>query len=314
MGVVCAGYGSLTLAAWGEQWLVAYVDARLAPATARAYRFHWYRRIVPSLGERTLAELEDQPLFIDELRLELAAADVGASSIRHALAVLSSALTRAQRMGLIDRNPVPLVGNPPPRRVRRAMPLGPAEVEALRGELEPRDAALVSVLALAGLRPGEALALRWSDVRERTLAVEESVSFGAPRTTKTGRSRYVPLMAPLAEDLASFRVRGAREASLVFPGAVGEVWSDTAYRNWRTRRFRPAARLAGLPDATPYTLRASFASLQLHAGRPVLEVAQMLGHSPQVLLDHYAGLIAELVGADPVPAEEAVRAARARRA
>lgn len=68
---------------------------------------------------------------------------------------------------------------------------------------------------------------------------------------------------------------------------------------------------AGLPGVTPYTLRASFASLQLHAGRPVLEVAQMLGHCPQVLLEHYAGLIAELVGTDPVPAEEAVRAVRA---
>lgn len=36
---------------------------------------------------------------------------------------------------------------------------GPAEVEMIRSAMGPRDAALVSVLAYAGLRPGEALAL-----------------------------------------------------------------------------------------------------------------------------------------------------------
>src|SRR5262245_27151354 len=56
---------------------------------------------------------------------------------------------------------------------------------------------LVSVLAYAGLRPQEALALHWSDLRHRTLLI------GAP---KTGRSRAVELFAPLAADLAEWRL------------------------------------------------------------------------------------------------------------
>jgi integrase len=37
-----------------------------------------------------------------------------------------------------------------------------------------RDATFVALLAYAGLRPGEALALRWGDIRERTLLVQRA--------------------------------------------------------------------------------------------------------------------------------------------
>jgi integrase len=300
-----------TLADWGERWLETYVRERLAPATQRAYAFHWRRRIVPALGERSLEELAAEPLLIDDLRTALLSGGVGPSSTRHALAVLGSALGRAQRLGLISVNPVPRAGNPTAARLRAARPLSPGEVEALRRRMSARDATLVSVMALAGLRPGEALALGWEAIGRRTLAVERSVSFGELRPTKTRRARYVPLMAPLRDDLEPWR-RVAGRGELLFAGADGRPWSDSMYRNWRRRRFAPATWAAGLGNVTPYALRASFASLQLHAGRPVLEVAQMLGHSPQVLLTHYAGLIAELVGTEPVSAEEAVLRARAR--
>ena len=58
----------------------------------------------------------------------------------------------------------------------------------MRAASEPRDATLISVLAYAGLRPQEALALRWRDVGERTLMVNAQ---------KTGQRRNVRLLAPL---------------------------------------------------------------------------------------------------------------------
>lgn len=63
------------------------------------------------------------------------------------------------------------------------------------------DATLVAVLAYAGLRPGEALGLRWHDIGERTILVERSVAFGQLKSTKTASTRTVRLLAPLAEDL-----------------------------------------------------------------------------------------------------------------
>jgi len=48
----------------------------------------------------------------------------------------------------------------------------------MRAASSPRDATLISVLAYAGLRPGEALALQWRDIREQTILVERAISLG----------------------------------------------------------------------------------------------------------------------------------------
>ena len=66
-----------------------------------------------------------------------------------------------------------------------------------------------SVLAYAGLRPGEALALTWGHMGERTVLVEGAVSLGEVKATKTGRSRSVRLLAPL-RDLAEWRTAAGR--------------------------------------------------------------------------------------------------------
>jgi integrase len=59
----------------------------------------------------------------------------------------------------------------------------------MRAALDARDATLISVLGYAGLRPGEALGLRWGDVRERTLLIQRAISLGEESDTKTRRHR-----------------------------------------------------------------------------------------------------------------------------
>src|SRR5699024_8257953 len=99
----------------------------------------------------------------------------GKPTIRKTLALLQSVLQRAVVWRRIGANPVAAVKKPSQRRTRAVAVPTPAQVEQLRAALTAnnrrRDAALISVLAYAGLRPGEALALRWSDVRSRTIIV-----------------------------------------------------------------------------------------------------------------------------------------------
>jgi hypothetical protein len=54
----------------------------------------------------------------------------------------------------------------------------------------------------------------------------------------------------------------------------------------------------------------SFALLMFHEQRNPLEIADMMGHSPQVLFSTYAHVIAELRGASPIRADEQICAAR----
>ncbi len=88
---------------------------------------------------------------------------------RKSLAVLQSILQRAVEWERIGSNPAGSVPKPPMRRDRAITPLTPETVERIRATLldqgRVRDATLVSVLAYAGVRPQEAVALRWRHVR-----------------------------------------------------------------------------------------------------------------------------------------------------
>src|SRR5207302_3998981 len=88
---------------------------------------------------------------------------------------------RAVEAQRIPTNPARAVRKAPPKPRRAVRPLPPSSVERVRHVLGKRDATLISVLAYAGLRPGEALALRWGDVADGTLIVERAVGGGEIR-------------------------------------------------------------------------------------------------------------------------------------
>jgi len=75
--------------------------------------------------------------------------------------------------------------------------------------------------------------------------------------------------------------------------------------------FNPAAVTAGVEHPRPYDLRHSAASLALAEGRNPVEVAEVLGHSPQMLWGTCSHVIRELAGTDRIDAAEAIRKARA---
>jgi integrase len=191
--------------------------------------------------------------------------------------------------------------------------LTPETVERLRRQLPTaRDKALVSVLAYAGLRPGEALALTWGHIGERTILVERSVSYGEVKSTKTRATRSVRIMAPLKVELAALRMRDGRpgDERLVFPAYNGRPWDDDDWKNWRRRVFVKAVTQAGLTDVRPYDLRHSFVSLLIAEGRSIVDVARQAGHSATMALDTYGHVFDELDGAEKIVPEQAILKAR----
>ena len=303
--------GKITLQAFCEEtWWPLYVQPNLARSTRLNYAGAWDRHICLTLGGYEVRAIT-APVVRRHLA-DMRARGVGAEAVKKTKLVLQSCLRFAVEEGLINGNPVQAVRLPRPEQ-RTAVPtLGPSQIEALRALLGVRDAALVSVLGYVGLRAGEALALRWTDIGERFLLIERSNDDGLIKSTKTGRSRSARLMAPVRADLQAWRLAAGRpdEGTFVFPKPTGSPWRETDWRNWRRRTFQPAAKALGLDLRRPYDLRHAAASLWLHEGRSVVEVAAWLGHSPAMCLGTYAHLIEELRDAPKVDAEQAIRAAR----
>jgi integrase len=310
-GRVAAIRGGVTLAEFvRDTWGPEYADPHLEDSTRETYRALWQTRIKPSLGDVPLVEITPGRIRAWQAEQVEAAKQVsrdkdagilvGQAAIEKARGVLSSILTLAVEDDVIPLNPVRGVrklsgprdadGNLRERKAK--VILDPSQAEALRGHLSDHDSALVAVLAYAGLRPGEAWRLRWSDVTGSHLRV-----WGR----KTGgRHRMVPLRDPLAAMLELWK-----------PSAGDDlVFRPIDHRSWRSKRFRPAVEAAGLPAGLrPYDLRHCCASLLIAEHRSIPECAEWMGHAPTMFLDTYAHVIASLQGEGRADGDDLIRSA-----
>ena len=151
---------------------------------------------------------------------------VGGPTMIKAISILSGIFREARRRPRVTgvvQNPVSVLDRPSAKRRRQPMVWGPLVVERVRYELlvnsrrgapaadlmALRDVLLVALMEMTGCRPGEALALRWSDVGT-DVRITKALSGKEIRDgTKTGNDRRVPLLAPLRADLAVVRCHSA---------------------------------------------------------------------------------------------------------
>jgi integrase len=153
-----------------KEWLLA-IRATIRPTTYRSYVQHVDCHIVPHIGSVKLEKLSGAT--INSLYAKLAQSGkkngkTGLSplSIRHVHAVLHWALKDAVRWGRLTRNPIELADPPRVNGSGHEMSTWSAEQVAafLATTKDDRLHALWHLLALTGLRRGEALALTWDDI------------------------------------------------------------------------------------------------------------------------------------------------------
>ena len=141
---------------------------------------------------------------------------VGIEAIRKTMTMLQGVLQRAVEWGRVPTNAVKLTRKPP----KQHQPGGPGDpAVADRGHARAAARARTgcatrrcwSLLAYAGLRPQEALALEWRHVRERTLLVERALSDGQLKALKNRRQ-------PRTVDAARAAARRPRRVARTRPG------------------------------------------------------------------------------------------------
>ena len=265
-------------------------ESQVSPKTRKLYEWLYHAHIEPEFSDQIMGQIT-----VRDIERWFAAMKTGPVAKRKAGALLNQLFRAGMRWEYCTSNPVEVAKRPKAPAKRATRPPSPRECEQIMRAMPTiGDSTLVSTLYQAGLRPQEALRLRWDDVRDRTLLVD------AP---KTGRSRAVKLFPTLASDLRKWKV-ACPPQELVFPSKRGKPISETGWHNWRNRIWKEAAP-AGM---RPYDLRHTFVSLLIREGLSVVEIAAQAGHSPEVCLRTYAHEFAELQGLGN--AEETILAAR----
>jgi integrase len=293
-----------TLREWLHEWWTAGAPTWAASTriTRAAVLDRW---VAPYLGEVRLADLG--ATRIRRWRAEAMADGMSPHMANQGMSVLSAALGAAQEAGHLPANSCSGIRRVP-HAAARPRALTPLEVERIRAAMPTmRDVVLVGLLAYAGLRPEEALALTWGSVG-RVLVVDRAYSCGEHKGTKTNQRRSVEVLPPLERDLALLRPKVADPEALVAPGTRGGFLN---LRNWRERVWRPACEQARV-RATPYDGRHTYASLLIHEGRSPLLVAAALGHaSGELVWRRYGHVFEEARLAPDASMVDAVEAARA---
>jgi len=287
-----------------KEFLVEWFNSKkmtIRPNTATQYEQIIRTHIVPNIGQVRLRDLNLE--MVDRFYSELQKKGTSVRTIRLVHSVLHVALERAARYNLIVRNPAH--GATVPRQeIKEMIALDEEQVSRfLAAASGNRLHVLFHLAVVTGMRQGELLALKWSDISldkghinvRRQVQRQTGVGFvfSEPKTRagrrKIGIGPYTIEMLrhqKILQDGLRVQAKDAwQEDDLVFTSNVGTPLDQ---RNV-LREFGSVLKVAGLPKIRFHDLRHTAASLLLNNGQGAIAVSKLLGHSkPSVTVDIYA--------------------------
>jgi integrase len=240
----------------------------LRPNTVQTYQYILARQLLPSFGNRAVADIREA--HVRRWRGELLDSGASPASVVKAYRLMKSVMTTAVDDGIVERNPCRVRGAGQDRSPERPVLLV-GEVVALAEVMPERYRALVLLAAFGSLRWGELAALCRCDVDvvHGTIRVERSLTelagggrmFGPPKSAAGKRVVVVPdvIRPALAHHMATFTA--SLPDALVFTSPTGAPLRDG---NFRRRVWGPALIKAGLSDTHFHDLR--------HTGNTLTEI------------------------------------------
>jgi len=300
-----------TVGTFIEHWLEHTIKLSVRPRTYQSYELLSRLHIVPDLGRLPLTKLT--PEHVEALLARKLKANLSAQTVRHVRTVLRRCLAQAVKRGAVLRNVATMVE--PPRLVRRRQGhVLDAEQARLLLTTAQSDRLMFPLLTVAlslGLRRGELLGLRWTDIDTDAGRISISRSIqrykGAglqatdPKTEHSRRLLTLPQACVRA--LRAWKAHQSEQRL-----AAGPDWQDTGLifttpigtpvdpRNLH-RQFKHMLGAAELPQVSRFhDLRHACATYLLSQGVTLRTISDLLGHSSiSVTSDVYAQVAPQLL-------------------
>jgi integrase len=281
-----------------DRWLTHSLDVRvkegsLAASTARSYRSMVSEHLRPALGD---VRSDNVTGAVEAWRAGLAAkvgtGEIAPKFLVNIRALLNTILKWARHPERAYLATDPIAGLERlrlPKSKRRPHYEPGQVVELLRLAADsPPDDVIIRVVALSGLRRGEAFALGWPDVewgdgqaggRLHVRGTLDAVTGAVVRTKTQDSERAVDVPQPVLDALAVHQLTcPPMGAGFVFRDAEGRPLDPD---RWHKQRLVPLLKQAGLrvKGTGLHSLRHSYVSLLAAQGADLRYIADQVGHS-----------------------------------
>jgi len=280
----------ITLSHFIEVWLNGKELAR-RPSTVNGYRRYAGLYILPALGREKLQDI--LPVHIKRLYAQLNQEGRGARTIQLVHVTLHAAFHQAVREGYLGRNPVDAVERPKVERTEFQILNESQARQFLIAASGSRFETLFYLALTTGMRKGELLGLKWSDLNEDKgiLLVQRQLQqiprkglVLVPTKTKAGRRQIKIGQGALAQ------LKAHRERQEKLKADAGEHWKENDLifttnigtfpdQSKASKEFKRLLKNAGLPSIRFHDLRHTSISFLLGMGTPVNAVQRRAGHS-----------------------------------
>ena len=269
----------LTLADFVEEWR-RDVAVNLKGSITRAAESHLRAHIIPKLGSRHLTEITTKA--VQGFVAHLASCGRSRKTVENVLLTLSSHLRTARAWGYACGD-FRFADLTLPREGVRKEPrcLTDDEVRKIIDYAREPLSTIVAVTAVLGLRIGETLALRRSDVdfAKHVIRIRQSVD-AATRTVGAVKSKAssadLPMSRELEARLSAHLLRHESKSDLLFVNRLGRPFSANKLRE---KQLYPLLDALGIPRGGFHSMRHGAASSLLAAGATPAVVQRQLRHS-----------------------------------
>lgn len=273
--------GDMTLGAYAEQIYIPFGRRKWKASTASTTEQRLHKHVIAGeLAQILVSRLDRKNMqaFLDSRAL------LSRSVVNHLRFDLQAICRLAVGDGLLERSQAAVLFTPSTCSLSSQPVMSADQVQRALAVLDLRERTFCRLAIYAGMRPGEIIALKWTDIKASSALVDDRFYKGVAGSTKNRRARTVALSPAVVADLEMWRAL-AIDSPFIF--ASDNPASPIRYENLWQRYIKPRFKKIGIEWADFRCMRRTNSTLMQAAGADAKVAADNRGHGVRVALEEY---------------------------